>query len=398
MVLTRRRLLVDGGLGLFVACARPGLALGGDPPALPAGAPLLTVILLRGGADGLHLVPPVGDTGYAKLRGALALSEARPFATGFGLHPELEALSPLVERGELAALHCAGSPHPTRSHFEAQDFLEAGEPGATTRHDGWLARGLRGAARPSPFAALAIAPELPLSLRGSGSFAMADADSFGVPGADRGARQALAALYAEGDDPVSRAGRQALAALAEFERRMGPGRPRFLRRPSLAGYRLADGAEQVLRLERAGIPLEAVFLESGGWDTHIRQGAEAGAMALAIRDLAQAIAALDAGLRERRALRVVALSEFGRTVRPNGSGGTDHGHGGVVLVAGTGVRGGVHGDWPGLEERSLYEGRDLPVSADWRSALHEVLAAHLGGRPPADTFPGFEPRAIGLFG
>jgi uncharacterized protein (DUF1501 family) len=394
MGLTRRRFLRDGGLGVFLACARPGLALGGEPAALPPDAPLLVVILLRGGADGLHLVPPVGDAAYAGLRGALALSDTLPFATGFGLHEELAPLLPLVERGELAAVLCAGSPHPTRSHFEAQDFLEAGEPGATTRHDGWLARGLRGAL-PSPFAALAIAPELPLSLRGSGSFAMADVDAFGIPGADRGERAALARLYDEGDDPVSRTGRQALAALAEFERRMGPGRPRFLRRPSLAGYRLAEGAEQVLRLERAGIPLEAVFLESGGWDTHVRQ---AGAMAVAMRDLAQAIAALDAGLRERRALRLVALSEFGRTVRPNGSGGTDHGHGGVVLVAGAGVRGGIHGDWRGLEERWLHEGRDLPVSADWRSVLHEVLAAHLRARPPADTFPGFEPRAIGVFG
>jgi uncharacterized protein (DUF1501 family) len=393
MGLTRRRFLRDAGLGLFVACARPGLALSAQPK---VGAPLLVVILLRGGADGLHLVPPVGDAGYARLRGALALAETLPFTTGFGLHPELEPLLPLVERGRLAAVHCAGSPHPTRSHFEAQDFLEAGEPGATTRRDGWLARGLRGSARPSPFAALAIAPELPLSLRGSGSFAMADVDSFGIPGADRSQREALARRYAEGNDPVSRTGRQALAALAEFERRLGPGRARFLRRPGLAGYRLADSAEQVLRLERAGIPLEAVFLESGGWDTHIRQGAEAGALALAIRDLAQAIAALDTGLGERRVLRVVALSEFGRTVRANGSGGTDHGHGGVMLVAGAGVRGGIHGDWRGLDERWLHEGRDLPVSADWRSVLHEVLAAHLSARPPADTFPDFEPDAIGV--
>ncbi|MGI9590099.1 MAG: DUF1501 domain-containing protein [Myxococcota bacterium] len=394
MGLTRRRFLEVGSLSLLAgALGRPGLG-----QASMRGAPLLVVVFLRGGADGLHLVPPVGDGDYARVRGKLALAETLPFVTGFGLHPELAPLAPLVRRGELAVVHAAGSPHPTRSHFEAQDFMEAGAPGITRLRDGWLARALGGVGE-DPFASLAVAPQLPLTLRGSGSFACSDVDSFGIPGAGGRAREALAQLYAEGDgDPVAAAGRRALAALAELERRVGTrGGARRLRRPTPSGARIEASVGELLRLERAGLGLEAVFFESGGWDTHMRQGAEEGQMAGWIGDLARGIAQLFAELGERRELRLVVMTEFGRTVRPNGSDGTDHGHGSVMLVAGHGVRGGVHDDWAGLREAALHEGRDLPVRTDWRTVLHEVLVTHLGAPPPANTFPGFTPGSLGLF-
>ena len=171
---------------------------------------------------------------------------------------------------------------------------------------------------------------------------------------------------------------------------------RLLERASF-GPRLVESVEQLLLVEGAGLPVQAVCLESGGWDSHVNQGVEAGPLAGWIRDLAEAVARLDAELRGRRELRLVVMTEFGRTARPNGSRGTDHGHGSVMLVAGAGVRGGVHGDWRGLEERALYEGRDLPVTTGWRSVLHDVTTAHLGRRPPADTFPGHSARSIGLF-
>jgi len=392
MGLTRRRLLKLGSLSLLAA------PWAGWARAAPAGAPLLVVIFLRGGADGLHLVPPVGDRAYASARGSLALADVLPFVAGFGLHPELAPLAPLLARGELAVVHAVGSPHATRSHFEAQDFMEVGATETTHVRGGWLARAL-GGIRQEPFGSLALAPTLPLTLRGAGAFAMSDVASFGLPGVRGPVREALAGLYsAAAHDPAVAAGRRALAALDELERRVGSGVGRGrLRRPGRAGTRIEASVDELLRLERAGLGIEAAFLESGGWDTHIRQGVEGGAMADWIADLARGMARLDSALVGRRELRVVVMTEFGRTVRPNGSGGSDHGHGSVMLVAGRGVRGGLHGDWQGLREGDLHEGRDLPVTTDWRTPLHELLTAHLGGAPPRGTFPDFEPGALGLF-
>ncbi len=402
MGLTRRGFLHAGGAGLLAAACAPARAV--LPPvearAFPAHGddePLLVVIFLRGGADGLHLVPPVGEARYAALRGALALSRTHDFTRGFGLHPAFEPVLPLVERGELAVVHAVGSPHPTRSHFEAQDLMELGTSERPRHRDGWLTRAMQGASEEDPFAALALTSQLPLSLRGSGSFAVGDAGSFGIAAASPRARGALANLYASAeDDPVARSGRRALAALAEYERRVG----RPARSPRGRGRRpgLASGAEQLVALEGARLRLRAVFLESDGWDTHVNQGTETGGMATRVRDLAEAMATLSDGFRGRRELVVVAMTEFGRTVRPNGSRGSDHGHGSVMLVTGPRVRGGLHGDWRGLDEAVLYEGRDLPATTDWRDPLHAVLAAHLGTSPPTDTFPGHEPRRIGLFG
>jgi uncharacterized protein (DUF1501 family) len=159
---------------------------------------------------------------------------------------------------------------------------------------------------------------------------------------------------------------------------------------------LKASAGHVVALERAGLPIRAIFLESSGWDTHLNQGTESGAMARAIDDLAGAVAHLSDEMAGRRDLLVVVMTEFGRTVRANGSRGSDHGHGSVMFVAGPRVRGGVYGDWPGLSEDRLYQGRDLPVTTDYRSVLWEVLRAHLGSAPPTDTFPGFEPETLGM--
>jgi uncharacterized protein (DUF1501 family) len=242
---------------------------------------------------------------------------------------------------------------------------------------------------------LAVASRLPLSLRGAGAFAVGDPAGFGLAGASESERASLASLYAAAeDDPVALAGRRALAALSEYEGRMGRA-PASRGRATRPG--LAVSARQVLAMEQAELPLRALCLESQDWDTHVRQGAETGTLANRARDLAEAMALLDASLHGRRELRVVVMTEFGRTVRPNGSGGSDHGHGSVMLLAGSRVRGGLHGDWPGLAERDLYEGRDLAVTTDWRCVLHEVLTAHLGAAPPPDTFPGFRPDALGLF-
>lgn len=400
MGVTRRRLLHVGGLGLIAAACPEQIAraVASAPRTSTEVPPLLVVIFLRGAADGLHLVAPTGEQNYGSLRGALALDKTLPFVRGFGLHPAFAPLAPLVERNELAVVHAVGAPEAIRSHFEAQDWIESGAPYSARVRGGWLARGL-GVNTGDPFATLAIAPDLPLSLRGSGAFAMTDIRSFGIPGLDDLSQRELEARYAvPSDDPVALAGRRALEAIRSFDTRLGADRRRgVLRRPGRVGTRVEESVVSLLALEAAGFGIEAAVLESGGWDTHVNQGRHDGAMANWIGDLARGIALLTASLRGRRDVRIVVMTEFGRTVRPNGARGSDHGHGSVMLLIGQGCKAGLHGDWKGLRESQLYQGRDLAVTTDWRSPLYELLRAHRGSAPPADTFPGFTPESIGVF-
>ncbi|MBW2415412.1 MAG: DUF1501 domain-containing protein [Deltaproteobacteria bacterium] len=387
----------QGAFGVLAAGALPIWLASGPARAAAArrGDPLLVVIFQRGGADGLHVLPPLGDPGYARLRGALALDDALPFAGDFRLHPALEKLAPLVDRGELAAVHAAGSPDSTRSHFSAQDVMEAGTPGGRRIVDGWLARALQDADA-GAFDALALTDSLPFTLRGSGAFAMADPRRFGVPGASPRALDALERAYTRSGpgDAFGDSARRALGAIGEFRSQTGFRAPRGAGRPARA--QLEVRARALVELERTGLPMSAVMLESSGWDTHLRQGTDKGTMRQPLRDLAAGVSVLHRGLAERRDLLVVVMTEFGRTVRPNGSGGSDHGHGSAMLVIGPRVRPGVHGAWPGLQPDRLWEGRDLPVANDYRHVLWEVLRAHLGRAPPAATFPGFDARPLGL--
>ncbi len=394
MVLTRRDFVRSG---LLAAGTLPIWYASGPLRAASArkGEPLLVVIFQRGGADGLHLAPPLGDPGYAKLRGKLALSDALPFDGKFRLHPSLARLEPLVAARQLALVPAAGSPDPSRSHFAAQDSIEAGEPGSRRIVDGWLARALRAADPGGAFASLALTDALPVTLRGSGAFAISDPRQFGVPGASDRALAAVEAAYSgPGGDVFRDSGRLALDALSDYRQRTGYRAPRGFGRP--VRPQLEARARALVDLERTGLPIRAVMLESSGWDTHLRQGTDRGTMAGPLADLAAGMALLYEGLAERRDLLIVVMTEFGRTVRPNGSGGSDHGHGSALLVAGPRVRGGVHGDWPGLEPHRLWEGRDLPVANDYRHVLSEVLQAHLGRPVPEAAFPGFEARRLGL--
>ncbi len=253
-----------------------------------------------------------------------------------------------------------------------------------------MTRALGPAAPDSLLARVALTSELPLSLRGSGSLAVEDPSRAGLAFLPAPTRSKLAALYrSDSSDPVSRAGLQALAAAEQLRgaRVQQSGRDRSLRAK----------VDLLLALEQAGCGVRACFLSSSGWDTHTGQGAVAGAAANRLRDLAAGLAHLHARLGARRELVTVVMTEFGRTLRVNGSGGSDHGHGSVMLVAGPGVRGGVHGDWRGLGNAALYQGRDLPVLNDFRSVLWEVLRAHLGEEPPPGAFPGFAPERLGLF-
>ncbi len=395
LTLSRREFLRAAGVALAATGASlwlaPRAGAGAD-----SGEPLFVVVFLRGGADGLHLVPPTGDPSYTRLRGALAISNAAPFVPGFGLHPELAPLAPLAASGELAVIHAAGLPSPTRSHFEAQDLMELGVVETGGAHDGWLGRALGPtlAHAGSAFGAVALGPELPLGLRGSSALSLADPARIAAGFARPGVREGLSARYAGGDDLVRRAGRGALAAAAELMRVFpaasapGSARPRQGQPGGRrgGGLGLAAQTRTLGTLLDAAVPVRAAWLESTGWDSHVGQG-RGGALTAALRDLGAALPALADTLRRRGGTALV-MTEFGRTARPNGSGGTDHGHGSALLVVGPRVRGGVQGDWPGLA--GLHEDRDLPVTNDWRDVAAALLRAQLGA-PPAGTFPGFDP-------
>jgi uncharacterized protein (DUF1501 family) len=347
----------------------------------------LVVVILRGAVDGLNVVVPHADAGYYHARDSIALG--RPGGDGgvldldgyFGLHPALAPLLPLWHEGQLAFVHASGSPDPTRSHFDAQDYLESATPGRKATPDGWLNRLL--AVLPgqaSPTRGICIGPVLARIFSGRMDVAnVANGDAASRPDAlDRPAvGDAFRRLY-EHDKVLGKAfqeGRDAhhdvMNALAD-ERHMADGGA-----PSPKGFP-AD-ARHLSMLLRRDENTQLAFVALGGWDTHVNEGAAKGTLANNLVPLAEGLAALAQGLGPQLSdTQIVVVSEFGRTVRQNGTGGTDHGHGNVMWVIGGGVRGGkVHGDWRGLAQDQLYEGRDLPVTTDFRTVLAQVLERHL---------------------
>lgn len=409
---TRRLFLKAGGVALVT------LGVGGGPGFLARTAlaapgagssrrrKVLVTVFQRGAMDGLAAVPPVDDAALQSLRPRLALSAARSagegalldLGSGFGLHPAFAPLLPFWKEGRLAVVHAVGSPDPTRSHFDAQDFMETGTPGRKGTSSGWLNRavGLLGH-EATPFRAVSITPALPRSLYGDApALAVTDLADFRVqlPGAERTAAvagQGFEALYEKTSQDILRdTGGETFRAIE------------MLSEAGLAGSRPAPGAgypqsplgkalRQIALLVKADVGLEVAFAESGGWDTHVQQGAANGTFARRASDLAQAVHAFwtDLGPFQDRVL-LTTMTEFGRTVRENGSGGTDHGHGSCTFVLGNRVDGGkVHGTFPGLSSDALFEGRDLPVTTDFRAVFCELAGQHLGIRDDGKLFPGW---------
>ena len=405
-----RRTFLRCGACSLVALAGPPRFLVRTAAAAAAGGKVLVAVFQRGAVDGLSMVVPYGDPAYAAARQSIAL---RPPKRGesdraldldgfFALHPGLAPLVPLWEHRSLAIVHACGSPDTTRSHFDAQDYMESGTPGVKSTPDGWLARAVRALPdKPAPFRAVALGPVLPRALQGdAGALTMASIDRFDVRVTDTGARGGFEALYARTvGDLLSGTGRETFEAV------------RMLRSADASRIPPANGAEyprgrfgeamrQIAQLIKANIGLEVAFADTQGWDTHVGQGAEQGQLAARLREFGGALAAFAQDLGDRMAdVVVLTMSEFGRTVGENGNRGTDHGHATAMLVLGGGVRGGrVHGRWPGLARERLYEGRDLAVTTDFRTLFGEVAARHLGV-PPAPLFPGWKSSELplGLF-
>ncbi len=364
---------------------------------------VLVVLFQRGAVDGLQTVVPYADQRYYDLRPTLAIDE--PGASGgvidldgyFGLHPALLPLMPAYDAGELAVVHACGSSDPTRSHFDAQDFMESGRPGYKGGTDGWLNRHLQTAApSESVYRGVALTSRLPLTLQGAAdSLAVASLSqlSLGTGETGRIIRQTIEGMYGDRDDLPGEVVRDSLRAVeiagnldpADYEPRNGAVYP-----PTNAGLQLV----QIAQLIRAGVGLEAAFGELGGWDTHAQ---EINTLNTLLGELGEALAAFRVDLgSDLSDVCIVTLSEFGRTVAENGAGGTDHGHGTAMLAMGGTVNGGkVLGDWPGIDEGDLYQGRDLAVTTDFRSFLADVIEGHLGNPNIEEIFPDFDDLPAG---
>ncbi len=405
---TRRAFLKAGGLSLIA------LGLGGCPLFLnraaraAASAPfrrrkVLVTIFQRGAMDGLMAVAPFGDPHLQTHRPRLAMTATRTAAGEalldldghFGLHPMLAPLKPYFDDGRLAVVHGVGSPDATRSHFDAQDYMETGTPGHKGTPTGWLNRavGLNGHDA-TPFQSVALTPALPRSLYGPApTLAIADLDAFQVQPSGNGetAGHDLEALYRHASQDLLRGtGTDTFEAVRILEHV----RTRFEHPADGARYPaspLGNSLRQIARLIKADVGLEVAFAESAGWDTHVRQGTTRGTFARQADDLARAVAAFwtDLGSLQDDVV-LMTMTEFGRTVSENGAGGTDHGRASCLFVLGAGVDGGrVHGTVPTLAREHLEDGRDLPVTTDFRAAFAGVAGAHLGIRRDDVLFPGW---------
>jgi len=371
---------------------------------LPDGGPTknkMIVVMLRGAVDGLSVVAPYADANYYRMRPAIAVPRpgqengAIDLDGYFGLNPALSSLQPLWRDNKLAFVHASGSPDPTRSHFDAQDYLESGTPGRKATQDGWMNRMLGGLPGPiTPTRAVAIGPLMPRILTGR-------AEASNIASGAAGSRataldrpqvgDAFDKLYA-GDDRYSKAYQQSQQTHQEVmislddEMAAASGGA-----PLPNGF--PDDAERLAKLMRKDPNIQLAFLAVGGWDTHANQGMVKGQLANRLNPLGVGLANLAQQLGPMfDDTTIVVMSEFGRTAKQNGNNGTDHGHGNVMWIIGGKVNGGkVYADWQGMEDNRLHEGRDLPVTTDFRQVLAQIGERHL--RLPdarlAQVFPDF---------
>ena len=403
-MISRRGFVKNGALALVGTATVPQFlvrSVMAEQQAAAANGKKLVVLFQRGAADGLNIVIPYNEQNYYAMRPNIAIQPGQVLDLDgqFGLHPALQPLLPLFQQGHLAVVHAVGSPDVTRSHFDAQDYMESGTPGIKSTQDGWLNRALQ-AERVDPktasaFRAVALGTQVPRTLQGRlPAVAVSNVANFAVAG-NQGTQagavsNAFQQMYAGTHDRIlSGEGEETFEAV------------RMLKATDPAHYKPANGVvypntpfsnslKQVAQLLKANLGVEAAFADIGDWDTHQAQGAVQGRLANRLKEFSEAIAAFwnDLG-QDAEHVTLVTMSEFGRTARQNGTGGTDHGHGNVMFVLGGGIRGGkVYGQWPGLEDHQLNEGRDLAVTTDFRQVLAEATQHALGTRDLASVFPG----------
>ena len=347
----------------------------------------LIVLFQRGAVDGLSVVVPYGDGHYYDARPSIAIPSSGQ-SNGvldlngyFGLHPALASVLPLWQNKTLGFVHACGSPDPTRSHFDAQNFMECGTPGNPSTPDGWMNRLLSvlpGAHAPTQ--AVSLGPVLPRIFQGRmnvSNIALGKNADHPMPIDRPMVESAFDELY-KGNDPLSQAYLQGQLArkqlMSDLQQHMEMASQGA---PSPTGF--TDSAGRLAQLINEDANIQLVFLDLGGWDTHVNQGASKGQLANHLGGLGDGLAALVKGLgASYNDTMILVMSEFGRTIHENGDGGTDHGHGNAMWVMGGAVKGGViQGQWPGLDTEALYEERDLAVTTDFRSVIGAVLQQHM---------------------
>ncbi|HEY1754990.1 MAG TPA: DUF1501 domain-containing protein [Bryobacteraceae bacterium] len=365
----------------------------------------LVVIFQRGAADGLNIVIPFSEKRYRELRPTLAIAPPTGQTAGltpapnnatidldgqFALNGAMQPLKALWEKQQLAIVEATGSPDPSRSHFDAQDYMESGTPGKPSG-DGWLNRALPPAdAETSPLRAVALGNQVPHTLRGQRDvIAVNNSQQYQM--GNRDAAEILQEMYStSGDAQVGHTGKEAFEAMKMIQSitqapNNGPGGAQYGQ-----GGDLGRNLQQLARMIKADVGVEAAFAEIGGWDHH---GNENQQLSTLLRQFSNALAAFSQDMGDRMEdIVLVTMSEFGRTAQENGNAGTDHGHGSLMMVLGGPVRGGkVYGQWPGLEKEQLFEGRDLAVTTDFRAVLSELIRGHLGQKDLGPVFPGYKP-------
>jgi uncharacterized protein (DUF1501 family) len=413
MSITRRIFLRNGALAVVGTTALPSFltraAFGATDPGLRTKR--LVVIFQRGAADGLNIVVPYGEPSYYAMRPSINIPKKSVLDLDgfFGLHPAMASFQPLWQQKHLAIVHAAGSPDPTRSHFDAQDFMESGTPGVKVTDDGWLNRALRDLPRTSTinsagvsltdksaFRAIALGPSLPRILSGKEpAVAVNNLNDFSVGGKNPAAvpmSNSFEAMYDHSVDTVLHGTGQETFDAVKTLKAADPAHYTPAANANYPKGRFGDSLKQLAQLIKANLGVQVAFADIGGWDHHVNEGSTQGQIANVLGDFSQSISAFwnDLGDLGEDTV-VVTMSEFGRTAHENGNRGTDHGHANVMFVLGGPVKGGrVYGRWPGLDQPHLYEGRDLAVTTDFRLVLSEVVSRYLGNKDLKTVFPGFE--------
>ncbi|MEV0897752.1 DUF1501 domain-containing protein [Actinoplanes sp. NPDC049802] len=403
-VLSRRRLLAAGaGVAAGVAGATAGtsLAYAADPG---YAGDVLVLVSLRGGFDGLSAVVPAGDPAYYAARPTIAVPKSQLIGGDafFGLHPALAPLLPYWTGGQLAAVHAVGQPAPNRSHFSAMEELERAAPGTSIR-SGWLNRMLGSVGSSDPFQAVAMGTAMPARVLGGPApyVGVTAIDKMVLTGeqADRPIAATMTRLFEDAPAPLKATAGQLTSGLRQVARL----RAKAYSPANGAAYpsgELGGALRDVARLIKTHGGLLSATVDTGDWDMHENLGVAAPGKRMyeQLTSFATALAAFaaDLGPEHLRRVTVITISEFGRRVMQNGSGGLDHGYGNAVFVLGGNVKGGkVYGRWPGLTAAELRDG-DLAVTTDYRSVIGEILRARCGVADLTGVFPGVTASGLGI--
>ena len=412
MTITRRTLMRNGAMALVGTAAIPSFltrAMFAAEASSGRNKQRVVVLFQRGAADGLNIVVPHAESYYYQARTSIAIprNQVLDLDGFFGLHPALASFKPLWDQKHLAIVHAVGSPDPSRSHFDAQDYMESGTPGSKSTVDGWLNRTLQAQdehahGKESPFRAVSMGADVARTLQGKvPAVAMSNVGSFSVGGRNPNAAPVSAIFETMYDDSTASLLRGTGAETFEAVKMLQATDPAHYTPANGAQYpagQFGESMKQIAQLLKANLGVEVAFADIGGWDHHVNEGNVEGQLARSLRNFSQGIASFwqDMGDAAEN-VTLVSMSEFGRTVRQNGTGGTDHGHANVIFVLGGQVKGGkVYGEWPGLNPEQLYQNRDLAITTDYRQVLAEAVWKNLNARDMNLVFPGtrLHPRSF----